>query len=193
MKASPSHCSKLSQASLSTTKMTRSTRASLTLNDSSTSASQIMTMAGKGIRRTSSSGELKVKQRTKLKIQTGLGRNTFKPGKHVSGSKLRRSSLYPDSEMISWMKRGVTNDVWDLKDRSNNIDGRTNASSSSNTYTKSKATLRSLSPHVLDLLAREDFASIMAFQTKDVSANHPPFVEPPADRDATCSPKPMQL
>lgn len=90
--------------------------------------------------------------------------------------------------MIMWRNHlGASNDVWDLTDPTKNIDGgrcwgndSVGGSSSSSSKIvlspKSKMSsirrgreclLRSLSPHVMDLLAREDFSSIMAFQTDD--------------------------
>ena len=111
-----------------------------------------------------SSGDLKVRRQTKFKLPRDCRSRSNSPGtksaKRSLAASMKRSHYFQEMETIQWKNLGVTNDAWDRSNPTNNIGGGvcfatpTNASEDSSSHTS----LSLLSPHVLQLLAREDFS-----------------------------------
>ncbi|KAG7371614.1 hypothetical protein IV203_020184 [Nitzschia inconspicua] len=87
---------------------------------------------------------------------------------------LRRSPLFQETEMIMWKTIGASNETWQQENK-DRIQNNNNYNNNYNKYTNTNATMRvrnallpNLSPQFMDLLAREDFSSIMSFRTINV-------------------------
>ncbi|KAG7343612.1 hypothetical protein IV203_021620 [Nitzschia inconspicua] len=80
---------------------------------------------------------------------------------------LRRSPLFQETEMIMWKTIGASNETWqqEKKDGIYQNSNNNDCTNTKSTRGRKNALLQNLSPQFMDLLAREDFSSIMSFRT----------------------------
>jgi hypothetical protein len=122
-----------------------------------------------------SSGDLRVRQQTKFKLLKNARSRSNSPTftKRALAASLKRSPFFQENETIQWKNQGVTNEAWDRNNPGNNLGGcacfRSPVQDSSST-----TSLGLLSPHVMQLLAREDFACMMHWESskRSFSSKH---------------------